>query len=474
MVDEVGALPLIVGTVQQIADHQGLVAGGRNFRHEDLVVSVHGILGAVGQIGVDGVAHLVGQSELAGEAVVVVQQNKGMDRRTGRVCAAPLAGGLMDIDPAVGKALPQDGLIFFAQRVQRIVNSLLSLSKGDLLVVIRQDRHIDVIEVQFIQTHQPFPHGHVTVEGGQILMDSLDEVVVDGSGHIGAVQSSIQGAGVLSGVSIELQLLALAIEHGGGSVAEAVDGGEHLLISILTQGPVGILQQIDQAALGQGVGLALAVHGIREGQVGVAECAESGLGRAGHLGGGGQQALLGSREGVLLHPAHIGQVTAVTLQAGALGVEFIQSLVGDGHDFRGLKAGGGTQRSQEGAETALHGAGGGITGVLVGFASTVGSQQLGLAIDRFHLLEIFQQSLGILTQSALVRCQLLGIAGQGVQLTAPGLIVGKQILNGPGLLNGDLGTGSVLFDFHFLPPFGFLLIISHRVKSVYVAFSSQM
>ena len=107
VVDQEDPLLLVGGLLQQILHEQGLVAGGGHLGHEDHIVGVDLVLVLVGQVGVQGVAHLVGQGELAVQGAGVVQQHKGMDLGACGVSAAPLALVLIDIDPAVLEALLQ-------------------------------------------------------------------------------------------------------------------------------------------------------------------------------------------------------------------------------------------------------------------------------------------------------------------------------------------------------------------------------
>ena len=72
VVDEVGPLLGIGGLAQQVAHQQHLVAGGGHLGHEDhIVAGADGLIFAA-VIAVQGMAHLVGQGELAVQVVLVV------------------------------------------------------------------------------------------------------------------------------------------------------------------------------------------------------------------------------------------------------------------------------------------------------------------------------------------------------------------------------------------------------------------
>ena len=63
VVDQIALQLLILGLLQEMADQQGFIAGGGHLRHKDLIAGVDIGLRAVCVVGMDGVAHLMGQGE---------------------------------------------------------------------------------------------------------------------------------------------------------------------------------------------------------------------------------------------------------------------------------------------------------------------------------------------------------------------------------------------------------------------------
>ena len=81
-----------------------------------------------------GVAHLVGQCELAVQSAGVVQQHIGVNRRSSRIGAAAFPLILVHINPAVIKALFEDGTVSLPQRGQCVIDGLLCLLIRNVLI----------------------------------------------------------------------------------------------------------------------------------------------------------------------------------------------------------------------------------------------------------------------------------------------------------------------------------------------------
>ena len=111
VVDEHRPLALVGGLFQQVLHQQGLVAGGGHLRHKQHIVGVNIGLVLAAEIGVHGVAHLMGQGEGAVEGILVVEEDIGVDGAADGVGAGALALVLINIHPAVLKALFQDGAV---------------------------------------------------------------------------------------------------------------------------------------------------------------------------------------------------------------------------------------------------------------------------------------------------------------------------------------------------------------------------
>ena len=387
-------------------------------------------------------AHLVGQGELAVQGAGVVQQHEGMDLGACGVSAAPLALVLIDIDPAVLKALLQNGPVAVAQRIQRIIHGLLGLGKGDLGGLVLEQRGIHIVEVQLLHAQQLLAQADIAVHLVHVPVDRLDQIVVDGYGHIGPVHGRLPGRAVLPGGCEELLLLVLGIQQAGGGVAHAAQGVIEVFVGALAQRPVAALLQGHKGALAQGMGLSLAVYGVGIAHIGIEKGAENGFRSVGHLPGGGQQPLFGGGEGVCLSAALVVQIAAVPLQPRGGLVEALQGFLGNGHDLGGGEAERGADGGEHAHELANHGLIGGVAGVLVRLAHGVVGQQLALAVHVLYQVQECAEGLAALAQLSGKGGGFSLSGRQGGQGLLPAFIRGVQVLQRPGILLGDLVAGT--------------------------------
>ena len=238
MVDEVSPLLLIRSIFQKVLHKQGFIAGGGNLCNKDHIIRVDWVLMLVGQIGVQGVTHLVGQSKLAVQCAGIVQQHVGMDGGASGISTAALALILVNVDPAVVKALLQNGPVVLAQRSQGIVDSLLRLLIGDMLVNAGQEWGVNVIEMQFFNAQQLLAQADIAVHTGKLLVNRFDQVVVNRHRHIGAVQRGFQRGAVFSGIGEEFQLLILAVQNGRRRIFEGSKAVIEVIVGAFPQGAV--------------------------------------------------------------------------------------------------------------------------------------------------------------------------------------------------------------------------------------------
>ena len=361
-----------------------------------------------------------------------------MDESAGGIGAAALAHVLIDVDPAIVKALLQDLPIVLAHGRQGLVDGLLGLFKGDLDVRAGDQGRIEVVEVQFLHTKKLFPQTDVAVHFVKVLVYRLDQIVIDLHGNIGVVQRGFQGGAVFSGVRVELQGLDLGIQGrgyrvlvGGPGVIGVSEGG-------LAELPVIRLHVGDIGALGQGVLDAVLVHGVGESQIGVGKLGIDIIGRLHHLPGHGQQLFLIGAQHMGGMPSDIEQIAAIALQAGLLGVEAFHIGVGDRHDLRCGKGGGGGVAHVGGHGHAVHFLILGDPGVLVISAGGVIPDVAQKDLRGLGLLREGQQRPGVLTQLSGKARQLFGQKLQLIQVLLPGLVGGIQVLHSPAVLFRDL------------------------------------
>src|SRR5699024_908443 len=140
------------------------------------------------------------------------------------ICAGPLAHVLVHVDPAVVKALPDDGPVVVAHGGQGLVDGVLGLLVGDDLVRAGDHGGVDVVHVELIHPQQLLAQADIAVELVQVGVHRVDEVAVHLGGHTGAGHGGGHGSVILPGGGEELQLLDLGGEHRGGGVADGAVG----------------------------------------------------------------------------------------------------------------------------------------------------------------------------------------------------------------------------------------------------------
>ena len=411
--------------------------------------------------------HLMGQRKLAVQRAGIVQQHIRMHGRTGGIGAAALALILVDVNPTVIKALFQDGAIILSQRSQGLIHCLLCLLIGNVLVHIRQQRGVNVVEVQLLHTQQLFAKPDIAVHTGKLFMNRFNEVIIDGHRHIGAVQRRFQRGIVFSGIGVEFQLLILPIQNGSRRVLKCGKAIVKIFIGAFPQRPVRAFFQLNEGTLGQWMGIAFGIHRVPEGQVRVRQSGVHRVRGLRHFPRGCQQLFLGGRQSMGLSPAQIGQIAAVTLQLRALGVELVQGFLGKRHDFRRVKAAGGAQLHHGAHKPALHSLGSGISGVLIRLAHTVVSQALCLNAEFLRRVQILIQCLRAGSKPASERSQIRPVLRQRFQFSFPVRFRRIQIPQRPLILLGNfLPGGDFLHCFHSCPSIIFFCrIIPHPQKN---------
>ena len=193
--------------------------------------------------------------------------------------------------------------------------------------------------------------------------------------------------------------------------------------------------------MGDRVGLALAVHRVGVGHVGVVEQGEDVVGGLAHPLGGGQQGLALGGEGVVLLAADALEHEPVVGQGGLLGVEGLQGGVVNGQQLGGLEGEGLAQLHQKVLALGAHLLVDGVAGVLVALAEGVGDDPVALEIDLVLELEEGQKGGGALRQTALISGQAAHQAAEAVVGLTPGLVAGVQVGDGPGVGRVHLTAG---------------------------------
>ena len=174
VVDEVRALLLIGRDGQQVFHQQGLVAGGCNLSNKDNVILIRGRLGLVGQVRVDGVAHLMHKREHIVERALEVEQHIRVYARTCRVRARALALVLVHVDPTVCKAFAEQIQVVLTERRKRLQCDLLGLLEREFHFYAVHDRHIQVVHVQFVHAEQLLSQRNIAVHGRKRAVHRVD------------------------------------------------------------------------------------------------------------------------------------------------------------------------------------------------------------------------------------------------------------------------------------------------------------
>ena len=162
-----------------------------------------------------------------------------------------------------------------------------------------------------------------------------------------------------------------------------------------------------------------------------------------------ERILAAAGEGVCLQAAHIGQITAVTLQFGLLSVEALHILIRDSHDFGSSKTALRTDLDHNTAEFAIHSLVNGVAGILVTLAHAVACQAAHTQISHFISVQEGIQILSII-QLARKGCQVLAFFDHCGKILFPQRVRCIKILSSPGMLDGDLLTLPNLFHFTHL------------------------
>ena len=387
-------------------------------------------------------AHLVHEGEGVVERVRVVEQHEGMRaERAGGIGARALALVFIDVDPTVPEALLEDLQIPFAERSERLAGLILRLLKGHGDLLALHHGGIDIIIVELVRTEETLAQADIAVHSRQVSVHGVDEVVVDLHRHLGFVERGVQGGFIVTGVRKELQLLHLRAQHRGGGVAElavcAVERAERRL----AQRAVLRLHVGDVGAVRERVRLALAVHRVREREIGVVEHGEDVVRRLGKLAGGGEQrfALRGKRVGLLAALARDDQ--AVMLERGLLAEEGVDRFIRDGEQLRRLEGEGLAHVHQEILRLGAHGLVIGVAGVLVRAAERIVDEFVAGRVDGVDRAQEAEQAGGAFAKASFVGSGVRHKAAHRLQLFIPRLVGGVHIGDGPSELRIDLAAG---------------------------------
>ena len=185
--------------LKQVVREQRLVAGGCNLCNKDGVVRIGNLLIMGREIRVQGVAHLVNEGVDVVKAALEVEEHNGAHAlATCGISTGTLTWGFVHVNPTALQTLLDQVNVLLAHRCQRLNNKVASLLVGELHVNVVNKRSVDVPEVQIIQAHDALAQVNVLVERWEILVNSINEVVVDLNRNFVLCKSSLKGACILS------------------------------------------------------------------------------------------------------------------------------------------------------------------------------------------------------------------------------------------------------------------------------------
>ncbi len=163
------------------------------------------------------------------------------------------------------------------------------------------------------------------MDGTDVRADGLDEVGVDGGGHVVGEERGVERAGVVAGAGDVDVLEHGRAERGAERVAVSVEDGVELLEGLLPDGALARFEKYAEGALGELDFRAGFVLDRAELHVGVGELREDAAGGPGDLALHREEALLVLREDVGLEADQALEREAERFEFGCaeVGVEFL-------------------------------------------------------------------------------------------------------------------------------------------------------
>ena len=185
--------------LKQVVRKQCLVAGRCNLCDKDGVIGVGNLLVVGREIRVKRVAHLVDEGvNVVKTALEIEEHDRVHALATCGISTGTLARSLVHVNPAALQTLLDQADVLLTHRCQRLNNKVASLLVGELHVNVVNKRSVDVPEMQLIQAHDTLAQVNVLVERWEVLVNSIDEVVVDLNRNLVLCKSCLKGACILS------------------------------------------------------------------------------------------------------------------------------------------------------------------------------------------------------------------------------------------------------------------------------------
>ena len=199
VVEDVRVASGISLVLKQVVREQRLVTGRCNLCDKDGVIGVGNLLVVGREIRVQGVTHLVNKGVDVVKAALEVEEHNGVHALTTcGISTRALTWGFVHVNPTALQTLLDQADVLLAHRRQRFNDKVASLLVGELHVNVVNKRSVNVPEVQLIQAHDTLAQVNVLVERWEVLVNSIDEVVVDLNRNLILCKSGLKGACILS------------------------------------------------------------------------------------------------------------------------------------------------------------------------------------------------------------------------------------------------------------------------------------
>ena len=193
---------------------QTFIAGRSNLRNKDQISGIRKRLRLVRMICVNGMSHLMRERKHTLQIILLVQKHIRMRSVSAPgIRAASLICIRSHVDPAVLITFTQDVRISLSHRRKCLRNCLLRFLIRDLLIHLRNERHIQIVHMKMLHTKNLLAQSHITVQIRQMTMYRLDQIVINSLRNIALTQMHGTDTRVLTHFCIEAFLLQIADKH---------------------------------------------------------------------------------------------------------------------------------------------------------------------------------------------------------------------------------------------------------------------
>ena len=196
----------------------------------------------------------------------------------------------VNINPTFAKTFFQGSDVFFTKRLQSINNFFASFVKvASKAIACVGKGNINIVGVQFFKTKHIFFQLHVFVQGCKVVVNSLNQTIVEGSGNIVCCKRSGQGIRIFVGSSVEVSTTAATSQSACQGVTVFMVSTHQTLEGVFTQFSIrtGHIQKV--VAFADSCFVAFSVSNFRELHISAYQRAERSCSGAGSKAAVSQQ-----------------------------------------------------------------------------------------------------------------------------------------------------------------------------------------